>query len=580
MLKRILSLLLLLTLLATAVSCSFGRGPAATEAPSAPSDPLDAGDVIARLNKNKNVTVGRTDLVFDLTRKEVDELYRRFAELDRLIAEGTDYEAFDLLYTEISETDLERIKTQNEIIYLLWCCDLSDRLTEAAHLALDEIHTDLVARLNRTYETVWQSPFRDAFYDGWTDEEIAYVRALAAGYTDEMTALTRANDELLVAFRALSDEDETYYPETARLFLEMAKNNDRIARLLGYDDYMEYAYAEIYGRDYAPADTAAFRACFREGLMPRLSAYAEKIGGDGLSYLSLSFTDYWNFYRYFAGDVRSDFSDVVARYASAVGVYAPAYLTTYEEFFGKKNYCFAGGDAYEGAFTTYLSDAMTPVIYFGPGYASPDAFIHEFGHYFVAVQNGSEAELYSYDLAETQSQGNEFLFTWWFENNEPSYRAIAQAVAEYKEYEILVTVLVASLVNDFEIYVYTHLDELTPEELDGVLVSLCDGYGGYGAVEAAMGYAPEWYWHHVVMEAPGYYISYAISAIPTLSLYAKARAEGFAAAVAAYDVLANADPETGFLETLKAAGIGSPFDAATYRAISSQLAPIQTKDGQ
>ena len=253
MLKRILSFLLLLVLLATAVSCSF-RQRRATEAPS---DPLDAGDVIARLNKNKNVTVGRTDLVFDLTRKEIDELYRKFDQLDRLLAAGTDYEAFDALYTEIAETDLARVDTQNELLYVLWCCDLTDPQTEAAHLALDEIHTDLIARLNRMYETVWNSPFRDAFYDGWTEEEIAYARALAAGYTDEMTALTRANDELLVAFRALSDEDENYYPETARLFLEMAQNNDRIAALLGYDDYMEYAYREIYGRDYAPADTAA-----------------------------------------------------------------------------------------------------------------------------------------------------------------------------------------------------------------------------------------------------------------------------------------------------------------------------------
>ena len=130
--KRILSLLLLTVLLLTTVSCSFGKtGSETTGATTAiieePTDPLDVGDAIARLSE-KNVAIGRTDLVYDLTRDEVDRLLADFDELDRLLADATDYAAFDDLYTRLSEDGIDRIRTQTEIIYIFWCCDLSDAI--------------------------------------------------------------------------------------------------------------------------------------------------------------------------------------------------------------------------------------------------------------------------------------------------------------------------------------------------------------------------------------------------------------------------------------------------------------------
>ena len=531
--------------------------------------------MIARLSEDDSTVIGRSDLTFDLTREEVDALLADFDELDRLLEEGTDCEAFIALYDEIDGVKLDRLATQDTIIYILWSCDLSDPLTEAAYLYVDELYSDLIARLNRMYETIWQSPFRTLFYRGWSDEEIEYARQISAGSTDEMTALNAENNDLLVAFRALSDEDEDFYTESARLFLQTAKNNNRIANLLGYENYMEYAYCEIYARDFAPADTDVFRTYFRDGLMPILSALAERAENGELACQELSYTRYMQFYRFLFGDIQTSFSPVVDRYAEAIGKQVPEYLAAYRGFWDAKNYYFISDkkNAYEGAFTVYLYDYEIPVIYFGPGYHSAGDFLHEFGHYYAAVRGVDGADGVSYDLAETQSQGNEFLFAYWFENNEIFYREVAKAIAEYKVLDILSAALTSSLVNDFERYVYTHTDELTAEDLDGILISLCDGYGGYDAVKAALGYAPETYWHYVVMESPGYYVSYATSAIPTLALYAKAKTEGFEAAVAAYETLATADIYLGFLNTLKLAGIGSPFDAETYALIAAALAP-------
>ena len=571
MLKRIVSLLLLLVVLTSAVSCSLGGLRVTTPEATKPLDPLDVGDVIARLEEKKTVTLGRTDLVFDLTQAEIDRLLEQFDELDRLLEEGTDFEAFDELYDELSENGLDRLRTQTEIIYILWSCDLTDPLTEEAYLYVNGLYTDFGARLNRMSETIWNSPFRDQFFDGWTEEEIEYALLYAAGSTEEMTDLSTENAELLAAFRALDDEDGSFYPESARLFLEMAKNNNRIAELLGFENYMEYAYPEVYGRDYVPADAATLRTLFVENLMPLLIGLAERANAGTLSFASLAFADYLKFYNYLFGDVRNDYINVVGRYAEAVGEIAPDFLTAYRGFWDQKNYFYVKGDAYDGAFTVYLPDFDTPVIYFGPNYHATDAFIHEFGHYYVATKSEDGGDSTPYDLAETQSQGDEFLFAYWFENIEPLYPDIAHGVAEYKVFDILTSILNSSLVNDFETYVYTHLDELEPGDLDGVLISLCDAYGGYDTVKAVLGYEPEMYWHYVVMEAPGYYVSYAASAVPTLALYAKALSDGFAAAVGAYESIVTADPDAGFLAALDEAGIGSPFDAETYAAIVAAL---------
>ena len=597
--RRIIAVLLLLALLPAAASCSFGTNTktteptavptiagttdaatgAATDAATettgeetpAPPDPLDVGDVMARLGESGTVTIGRPDVRFDLTREEVEELLADFDELDRLLAEGNDFPAFDALYDRLDGAALDRLATQCVIIDAFWSCDLTDPLTEAAYLYTKSLYDELYARITRLAEAIWQSPFRDAFFDGWADEEIADARAKAAGYTDEMTALNAANDELLVAFRALPDR--VFYEESARLFLEMAKNNNRIAELLGYGNYMEYAYVNVYGRDFTPADTASFRAGICEGLIPLYVALTERIEEQGTLADALPIGRWTTYIGFLNGDAETTtHRALIDAYVAAFSEYAPRFKEVYDDYRESKNYYVAtdADVAYDGAYTDIWYDLDTPFIYFGPGYHTPYTFLHEFGHYYDATQSGG---VLSFDLAETQSQGNEFLFTYWLgelcENE--TYAAIAPALAENKIRDFLSTIITSSLVNDFECYVYTHLDELAPEDLDGVLISLCDEYGGYDTVKSLLGYSPELYWHYVVMESPAYYISYATSAVPALELYAKAKTDGFAAAIAAYEIVVPDAPEAGFIETLAAAGLGSPFDPSIYTALRECL---------
>ena len=44
----------------------------------------------------------------------------------------------------------------------------------------------------------------------------------------------------------------------AKLYAEFVQNNNKIADILGYDNYLEYAYENVYGRNYSHEDVAEF----------------------------------------------------------------------------------------------------------------------------------------------------------------------------------------------------------------------------------------------------------------------------------------------------------------------------------
>ena len=230
--------------------------------------------------------------------------------------------------------------------------------------------------------------------------------------------------------------------------------------------------------------------------------------------------------------------------------------------FEENNVIFADGEnAKEGAFTGYLRAFGTPVCYFGPSYQDVYTVVHELGHYYsYLAQDGGELVL---DLAELQSQGNEFLFTAFLaENQDPVYTAIVA----YQLFNTVLSIVSCCIVDEFEQYVYTNeiIDPYT--ELDEIMQDICDSYDG-GTLTDILDM--ESYWRHVVIESPVYYISYAVSGISALELYSYGVADFGVAAEMYVALIEGADHSKSYLEILEAAGLGSPFDASTYERIGA-----------
>ena len=248
------------------------------------------------------------------------------------------------------------------------------------------------------------------------------------------------------------------------------------------------------------------------------------------------------------------------------------------DFILKDGYIRLGGDNanIDGAFTTYLyMDSLDqPIIYFGPSYQNTLTFIHEFGHYNNFKVNGAGAM--SYDLAETHSQANELLFLAWLSKNDKSFTQNVVDVLHIDEVlDACRVIILATMVNDFEYRVYHSSDTLSVADFDTYYQEAGDALGGYDTIMDAI-YGENKatataYWKRVVLENPCYYISYAMSKIPSLEIYSYARND-LALARQKYKktyTLGNDLKLTEFLRVLDNAELYSPFDSKAFDLIES-----------
>ena len=221
--------------------------------------------------------------------------------------------------------------------------------------------------------------------------------------------------------------------------------------------------------------------------------------------------------------------------------------------------------ARDGAFTT----GITPnryICFFGPGYCNPMTVIHEVGHYYGSkYTNLNDLPL---DLAETQSQGNEWLFMSFMENEMQS--SLYNATVDYKLYNDLVTILICVIIDEFEEQIYTHpnIANLTSDDLDAIMADVCENYGGIDFI-GSVATDIQNYWRLVVVEQPVYYISYGVSAIAAIDIFTIAE-ENYQEAVRIYcSLIENVDLEEGFLGNIQSAGLDGPFDEEVYAKLQA-----------
>ena len=397
-----------------------------------------------------------------------------------------------------------------------------------------------------------------------------------------------------------------YSDKAGDLLIRMAKLYNEI-----YPDgsYPEYAYSS-YGRTYTPSDVTKMR-----DYVKNIGHYAADLYYDlGESGMKMSGT---SFYKEENGQVVDDaraaekffekaqnvalkmFSvidgkDATDPVSSSMRGYltdAFDYMNDYDLYYASRN---KNGNT--GAFTTYLSGFEIPYMFQYRGDTINDitTFVHEFGHFTSYYLSGSFGGS-DLDIAEVQSQGLEMMFVNYYEDvygdltisyEGDSYTgaALAEIMAEAQVQSVLLSsVVFGCIMDELQYDVYTNTDNYTrgsdvTEKYDELLLE-------YGLTEQyTLDYSHllgwnynylEYWWSNVshTFSQPFYYISYAMSAIPALSLYAEST-EDFASAAVKYNIVqyyGNGNSGYTFEEILDKAGIGSPFEKSTYDEISVVL---------
>ncbi|MCH5152295.1 MAG: hypothetical protein J1F65_06590, partial [Clostridiales bacterium] len=185
-------------------------------------------------------------------------------------------------------------------------------------------------------------------------------------------------------------------------------------------------------------------------------------------------------------------------------------------------------------------------------------FVHEFGHYYDFVFNGNLST--SMDHSETQSQGDEMLFLAWLSQNKPSGITNGYTAVELSQlFDILSTIVLATAVDEFEQAAYAGTyNGRSITDYNITFDTILSTYSG------ANEYLNSDYWFYVVFENAAYYISYAMSALPALEIFAKAGSSGLDAARESYLKLFTYSSNSGFLGT---DSYGETVVTATYQQI-------------
>jgi oligoendopeptidase F len=526
------------------------------------------------------VTVARGTALADMTYTTYDDT-AFYAAIDRLCAlaqdESTDNtdrlcQLYDDLYDQILYMD-----TLNTLAYLSYCQDVTD---DTWYDRYSESSTQLIACADALCSAccqVTQSAYADAFAAHVGDnaftafQDYAAVTQREQELYDQETALENQYEQLLAqgdisyAYEgevwttdtfygyqgdALAARDYDAYLEVydglqqaaaellAPVYAQLVTIRRQLADLAGYDSYVDYAYTEIYGRDYTPDDAQAL--C--DAVKPLAQAYYE----------NYYYSDLWYATDTIEPTMDSDtLVQVLGTYVTELDA-SLAQPWQYMESLGL--YDLGTGDSrYDGAYTTDLSMYQSPIIFATLSGTVQDflTLSHEFGHFcnaYVDPMPNLLTTTDNYDLLEIHSNGLQALLTGWYDE----IFSQGADVAEFVNLAGLVENVVDGCVQDeFQRRVYATDEALTAETINRIYTQVCAEYGLY----APLSWDSTWAYIPHNFESPLYYISYATSALAALQLWDTAQTDPQAAADTYLALLQRGAHDLGYFQVLEENGL-------------------------
>ena len=493
-----------------------------------------------------------------------------------------EYAIVDALHTELFDLVMNAV-AQRQLAEVAYYCDMDNAELEETYSYMKDYHTAVVAKFYTLSRPFYDSCYRDYYYYGLTEEEInAFLFDSDAISNPEYTALKERNNAIEVEVLAL--ENPVTSTELPKLYAEFVENNNKMAALMGYDNYLEYAYENVYGRDYTYEDVAELSGYVKTYISPIFDKIYTKwstLTGFTEDELNQYYSQVRDpFFETLEGNTLvNDYIDLLAFTSN------PDKNFTFSDEFNKlmgDGNMFRGD--YDGAFVTSIYSANLPIAYFGKGYDNCFTIVHEFGHFmneiYVADITEEDDEFdQSYDLLEMHSQGNELLYLCYLKENAEMSSMVHNLVETHALVNMFYAVIAGMTIDSFEQALYlneyegTNADQImadgkiAPDEYDLLYAGIC---ADYGAADALAGY-----WRGgMTVQSPCYYVSYSVSAISVLQLYEIANTDGFDAAKDSYLKLftyVDEDTEMTMEEILEYAGLLSFEDEELYKNLKDYM---------
>ena len=379
------------------------------------------------------------------------------------------------------------------------------------------------------------------------------------------------------AYAAVNAFYEEHEAEFDRIYDDLVKVRDRMAKKLGYKDYIELGYLRMYRLDYDADMVANYRRQILEDVTPLASRIyakqAERLGLDKLKGYDLKFN-------FESGNPKPHgTSDELI--ASARQMYHEMSKET-GEFFDMMcdNELFdllAKPNKDTGGYCTFIPDYGVPFIFsnFRGTSGDVDVLTHEAGHAFQSYMTMHYNKNLPVDLifptmesAEIHSMSMEFFAHPWMESffkedtTKYIYRHIADALT-FLPYGVLV--------DHFQHEVYAH-PEMTPDErkatfrkLEKMYIPERD-YEGFDLLERG-GF---FYRQGHIFASPFYYIDYTLAQVCALQFYSRTL-EKDPEAWNDYIRLCKLGGTSSFLQLVKAGNLKSPFEDGCLKSVVKNM---------
>ncbi|MFT4412345.1 M3 family oligoendopeptidase [Fredinandcohnia humi] len=504
-----------------------------------------------------------------------------------------------------------RVDTAFNLCYVRHTIDTNDEFYKQEQDYLDEIQPLVQGLTTSYYKELVGSKFREELEKKWGKHLFNFADTQLKTFSSEVVEDLQQENKLtseytkLVASAKIEFEGEEYtlaqlqpfaestdrdmrkkanearfafYKEHQEKFDEiydkLVKVRTKVAHKLGFNNFVELAYARLSRTDYNAEMVANFRNQVKEHIVPLAvnlrKRQAERIGVDALKYYDESF-------RFKTGNAvpKGDPEWIIA---NGQKMYEELSEET-KEFFNfmidnnLMDLVAKKGKA-SGGYCTYISDYQSPYIFsnFNGTSGDIDVLTHEAGHAFqVYSSRHFEVPEYNwptYEACEIHSMSMEF-FTWpwmelFFKEDTDKYK-----FAHLSEALLFLPYGVA--VDEFQHFVYEN-PEATPAERNKAWREIEHKYMPNKDYDGNEYLEQGGFWQrqsHIYTTA-FYYIDYTLAQICAFQFWKKSR-ENHDTAWADYVHLCKQGGSKPFLQLVEVANLLSPFEDGTVQSVVGEI---------
>ncbi|WP_127591715.1 M3 family oligoendopeptidase [Paenibacillus lautus] len=543
-------------------------------------------------------------------RPDVKAFEQKFKEQLSAFTSASTYEEQDEAMTRINKLRSE-MDTLGQLVYIRHSIDTNDEFYKAEQDFFDENGPVIQEYITDYYRALVDSKFRAELENKWGRQLFQLAELSLKTFSPEIIEDLQQENKLtteyskliasakiqfegeertlsqLIPFQQSTDrnmrkrameassgfmaENEATFD---RIYDDLVKVRTKIAKKLGFNNYVELGYARMARTDYNAEMVANFRNQVLEHIVPVATKLKERqqkrIDVDQLLYYDENFS-----FKSGNATPKGDPDWIVNHGAKMYEELSPE---THEFFtFMQENGLMdlvAKKGKQSGGYCTYISEYGAPFIFsnFNGTSGDIDVLTHEAGHAFQVYESrGFEVPEYgfpTYEACEIHSMSMEF-FTWpwmdrFFEDEADKYRFDHLASG-------LIFIPYGVTVDEFQHFVYENPDA-TPAERKQAWREIERKYLPHRNYEDNAYLEQGGFWHKQghIFNSPFYYIDYTLAQICAFQFWKKMH-EDQSAAWADYLHLCRQGGSKSFTELVKVAGLISPFEDGCVTSVIGSI---------